>query len=246
MPLMNGNEFSTAFNKVGYNSFSCQVPMFLGKRYGNEQSDMQSEVISDENTYYDKWQFIWKLFAEKGYATSFNEDMPSFGLFHYLTKGFMEKPFDYYYHFFWIEVTKGISGQDWSCFGNTHRARITIDLTKRHVISMKDKLQFIYSTLSELPHDTDNEIERVDEDLVKFWTELHEHGYLNKTMVVFASDHGIRYGSLRKTAVGKVIFNHLRFFKLFSRFVRFSLFVYCRFHGRAVAILRPVVSPVVL
>lgn len=144
------------------------------------------------------------MFSAKGYATVFNEDMPKYGLFHYFAKGFMKKPFDYYYHHFWTLVTnKYVTGASVRCFGNTHRASITIDLVKRHMISLVDKLQFVYSTLSELPHDLDNQVEEVDGDMVQFWSHLYENEYLNKTFVIFASDHGIRHGNIRKTPVGK-------------------------------------------
>lgn len=181
--------------------------MFLGKRYGNDQDDMLTELHVDTGTYFDTWPFIWNLFAKKGYATSFSEDMPTFDLFHYFAKGFKNnKPFDYYYHYFWTKVLQNkVSGQSWYCFGNMHKAMLNIDLTKRQVMTVNDKLQFIFATISELPHDVDNAIEQADGELVKFWTELIEGNYLNKTAVIFASDHGIRLGDIRTTFIGTTV-----------------------------------------
>lgn len=177
--------------------------MFTGKRVTDEQEDMLKEIETTNETYFDDWPLIWKSFRNKGYITVFNSDMPRYSLFHYMLKGFKKKSFDYNYHQFWRVLTPSkVHSQSSYCFGNTHRAQITFDLFKRHVTTMSDKLQFIYNSLGELPHDVENQIEQADYALKDMWQELYTGGYLNKSVVFFLSDHGIRYGNIRKTITG--------------------------------------------
>lgn len=174
--------------------------MLLGKRVVDEQDDMLQEMNANNETYFDAWAIIWKMFAAKGYATVYNEDMPHFGLFHYMLKGFVKKPADFYYHLFWNAIT---AKRNDFCFYNNPIARIHLDITRRHMITMKDRLQFVYSILSQHAHDYENDIERVDEEMVSFWKQLYVGGYLNKTVIIFCSDHGIRFGKIRSSIVGK-------------------------------------------
>lgn len=194
--------FCLALNKVGDNSWPNIVAMFAGKRVDAEQEDMPPEIPGDFSTMqFDSLPMIWKLFSNKRYATVFNEDNPQVGTFHFERRGFAKQPVDYYHHIFWTAV-QAESNHDYVCFKNSLKAHMIMDLTKRQVIQMKDKLQFLLTITMELSHDNDNEVEMLDNDLKTFWQELYESGHLNKSAVIFASDHGIRHGWIRKTLVG--------------------------------------------
>lgn len=193
-----------AYNKIGDNSFPNLIAMLTGKRVYDEQEDMMKEIDYDYHKIkYDNFPLIWKMFAGKGYATVFNEDKPGWGLFHYLAKGFAQKPVDFYYHTFHMALANAYNKNHTNiCFGNVPRPQLVLDLTKRHMIVMKDKLQFVYSFSTELTHDYGNEVQRLDEPYFKFFKELHEGNYLNKTAIIFASDHGHRFSAVRGTIVG--------------------------------------------
>lgn len=179
------------------------MAMLLGKRVVNEQMDMMEEIESTNETYFDSWPIIWKSYSEKGYTTMFNEDMSDYGLFHYQLQGFAEKPTNYYYHQYWNSIIKNRKyNQTYYCFYNTPKAKIHLDLMERHLMSMSHVLQFIFSTLSEHAHNYENDVERIDEELNQFWKRLYEGGYLNKTVIIFASDHGIRFGKIRASITG--------------------------------------------
>lgn len=185
----------------------------IGKRVYDEQEGMMREVYANYNEIkYDSWPLIWKSFGAKGYATMFNEDKPHWGLFHYLARGFAKKPVDFYYHSFWwiLHLLEDKKHSDY-CFGNEPKPRILLDILKRHLVTMQDKLQFLYNFHAELSHDRMNEIERYDDDLRQFWKEMFEGGYLNKTVVIFASDHGHRFSSIRSTLVGTKSFSYIQY-----------------------------------
>lgn len=193
-----------ALNKVGDNSFPNFMAMLMGKRVTDEQEDMPREMTGDySKIQYDSWPIIWKLFSANGYATVFNEDNPQVGLFHFDAKGFAVKPVDYYHHTFWTAV-QAESNHDYICFLNELKAKMILDLTRRQIMTMRNKLQFMVTSTMELSHDQDNQVELLDEHLTNFWRYLHENGYLNRSAVIFASDHGIRHGWIRTTQIGTV------------------------------------------
>lgn len=74
---------------------------------------------------------------------------------------------------------------------------------------MNDRLQFVYTQYVECCHNQDNELEKLDARLMSFFTEMYV--YFNKTIIIFAADHGLRFGDIRKTAIGNI-------FGLFSYF----------------------------
>uniref|UniRef100_A0A914VUW6 Sulfatase N-terminal domain-containing protein n=2 Tax=Plectus sambesii TaxID=2011161 RepID=A0A914VUW6_9BILA len=195
------------YNKVADNSFPNVMPLLTGKRVFNQQNDMPAELLDDvAATHLDHWPFIWKDFAANGYSTVFTEDTPDMGMFRLGAKGFLNKPLDYYYHNFWVML----GWQDYPqfqptaplCAGNKPRVKIQLDLVKSHLTKYSGKRQFIYSYWTELSHDQDYEVEKGDVFFRNFFREMHEGGYLNKTAVLFLSDHGHRSSLLTTTLIG--------------------------------------------
>lgn len=178
---------------------------FTGKRMYSEE-DMSSERLGGsryKERKLDTWPFIWKIFSAKSYATVFNEDWPTYGIFHYMSKGFTKKMFDYDYHWFWLRLEQ-VNGNRSSknCFFNEPLPKISIDIARKHVITLKDSLQFIVNVVTETTQSSDNSVEKIDNYLLQFWKDVFEGDYLQNTFVIFASDHGLRQGNIRSTYVG--------------------------------------------
>lgn len=175
-----------------------------GKRVYDEQYGMMKEFEdSDYKSTFDSWPLIWKNFSEKGYATMYNEDQPQWGLFHYGSKGFTKQPVDYYHRLYWLALRRAADKNDTVyCFRNELKPQIMLDIMKRHLRTMNDTLQFMFNFYTELSHDYGSEVERYDDHLREFWLDMYENGYLNKTVVIFLSDHGHRFSAIRSTLVG--------------------------------------------
>lgn len=182
----------------------------MGKRLLKEQDDMPREFTKKElRQFSDKLPLIWKEFSDKGYATVFNEDRPDVGLFGVNTlNGFSKKPVDYFYTPFWEAVQddfkkRGLCHYTTFCFRNIPNGDLFVDITKRHVVALKDYLQFLYSFFVYYSHEGDGiMIENADLTYLKFWKELFEGGYFNKTVIMFMGDHGQRFSDMRNTLVG--------------------------------------------
>ena len=79
------------YHKVGENSFPNIIQMFTG----HQLSDYYNVTIRNE-VEFDNISLIFKEFEKRGYVTTFNEDMPSFGFFTYGKGGFKKQPTTYY------------------------------------------------------------------------------------------------------------------------------------------------------
>ena len=61
---------------------------------------------------------------------------------------------------------------------------------------------FLSSWLSNLSHDDENGIRKLDPGVAKFFETLNSEGHLENTLVFFISDHGYRYGTRRASISG--------------------------------------------
>lgn len=153
--------------------------------------------------------FIWKKFAEKGYATAYNEDRPDIGLFGFnYIPGFAKKDFDFLYLTYWRAVQNYFSSHGFSfhytpCFKNYPNVIKFIDIIERHVNKMNKFLQFSYNFFVYYSHEEKGtQIEWADDAYFKFFRRAFENGRLNKTVIIFMGDHGHRFSPIRKTLVG--------------------------------------------
>ena len=91
--LLNKQKFFElrGYNKVGANTYPNMIPFFTGQH--------SSEIGRNKNLskiHYDEWPIIWRKYSQKGFITSFLEEMSWCGLFHFFFRlGFLKKPTDY-------------------------------------------------------------------------------------------------------------------------------------------------------
>ena len=87
------------YNKVGQNTFPNMIPYLTGYK--------PEELVSIDKLreiFFDDWPLIWKKYSEKGFITTFLEEMPLYGLFHYELKGFKNEPTNYFLRPFHREI----------------------------------------------------------------------------------------------------------------------------------------------
>lgn len=206
------------FSKVGDNTRPNMVAALTGLRCQQEQENMKADINEDyEKINFDHWPLIWKFYSQKGYTTVFNEEKAKWGLFHYLSRGFKDKPVDFYYHTYWHAIDRQDDSDEKQenqtlfkshCFRGVSRVERLLDLAKRHIVTMNNILQFQYVFLTDLSHEYDgSEIERADDFLVDFFQKLYNPSktdLLNNTVILFMGDHGHRFTPIRKTLVGLI------------------------------------------
>ncbi|XP_075745390.1 uncharacterized protein LOC119176401 [Rhipicephalus microplus] len=188
------------YNKVGDNSFPNQVPLLTG-RSGEEAMSLCPEK------FFDNLEFIWDKYASLGYRTLFLEESPKYGLFNYLLKGFKDIPTDYYCRpmIFAIDNSrfKKFIGGGKGCVGSTVQTNMYLDYTTSLVSFLGNRSYFTYTWISDVTHDNFNSAGFADEPFLRAFQRLNASGVMDKSIVVFLSDHGMRYGPIRQTLIGK-------------------------------------------
>lgn len=196
---MNAIEFY-GYNKVGDNSFPNQVPLLTGK------SAEEAMALSPDK-YFDNQDFIWDKYAGLGYRTFFLEESPRYGLFNYLLKGFRAAPTDYYCRpmIFAIDNSrfKKFIGGGKGCVGSNVQTAMYLDYFTSLVTFLGNRSYFTYTWISDVTHDNLNSAGFADEPFLRTFQRLNKSGVMDKSLVVFLSDHGMRYGPIRQTLIGK-------------------------------------------
>ncbi|CAN7985595.1 unnamed protein product [Ixodes pacificus] len=188
------------FNKVGDNSFPNQLPLITGMNAAEAYN-----ACTDK--FFDNINLIWKMYAERGYRTMFLEESPFYGLFNYFLNGFHEPPADYYprplIQAMDDSPRKRYAFDDVRCLGPHMPFEMLLDYLSRFTIRMKGRPFFSYAWISETAHDSFNAVGYADAPFLKHFRTLNDSGVLNHTVVVFLSDHGLRFGDVRSTFIGK-------------------------------------------
>lgn len=188
------------YNKVGDNSFPNQVPLLTGSLEGEA-------MATSPDRFFDNQDLIWKRYSELGYRTLFMEESPRYGLFNYLNKGFRNVPTDYYTRpaIFAIDSSKAkrFVGQGQPCVGSRPQTAMYLDYTVSLLSVFGNRSYFTYTWISDVTHDDFNSAGYADIPFRKTFEALNYIGVMNSSLVVFLSDHGIRYGPERTTLMGK-------------------------------------------
>ncbi|KAG0413276.1 hypothetical protein HPB47_009580 [Ixodes persulcatus] len=184
------------YNKVGLNSFPNQTPLLTGL------SGPEAQNISVKK-FYDGLNFLWKEYRKKGYRTVFYEEQPKYGLYTYLANGLKYSPTDYYARHAIMAIDKSSLKKNGYCLGPSPPLDLYLDYMLK-LIDLFDKRPFFaYVWMSELAHDHLNMAGHSDAPFRDAIGKLHDRGVLNNTVLVFLSDHGLRFGSQRQTYIGR-------------------------------------------
>ncbi|GFU12034.1 uncharacterized protein NPIL_483021 [Nephila pilipes] len=189
------------YTKVGDNTFPNLVPMLTGhfvEHYWNE---------SLKNTmFFDDVDLIWKDYAERGYRTFFAEDSPYTGTFNFIKRGFYDPPTDYYFRPLALAMEfselKKNPVQSF-CFNSQIEPDIIYDYLKDFLRAMGTRPHFAFAMVSTMTHDVLNYAGWADEPTLHLLEDLSDMGALNNSFFVLFSDHGIRFGDIRLTYIGK-------------------------------------------
>ncbi|KAH6929877.1 hypothetical protein HPB50_006440 [Hyalomma asiaticum] len=183
------------YNKVGENSFPNQMPLLTGMSGPNVLS------IYHE-AYFDSLPHLWRAYKTRGYTTLFVEEMAYAGLFTFPDlKGFASPPADYYPRPFILALDTEVKHAPALCAGSRLKSGVFLDYV-RNVLSAVSK-SFAYVWISDIPHENHTSLSTLDDPLEGFLRDLTSVGLLERTALLFLSDHGVRYGSIRMTEAGR-------------------------------------------
>ncbi|KAG0414924.1 hypothetical protein HPB47_007911 [Ixodes persulcatus] len=153
----------------------------------------------------DKLDLIWNRYAERGYRTMFIEEQSTYGLFTHHLSGFRKSPADYYGRPL-IQALDSFNRTNVDgayCIGPRIQFEMLLDYVAQFMIEMKGRPFFSYTWICDISHDKLNRVGKADQPFFDFFQKLNNSGVLNQTVVVFLSDHGILFGDIRNTRIGK-------------------------------------------
>lgn len=188
------------FNKVADNTFLNVVPLLTGQYVG----ECWNETLRTKPL--DYLSLVWKDFSARGYRTLFGEDAPDISTFNYLKAGFQRQPTDYYLRPFTLATERSVMRRKSRshCFLSEPETKITLDWLADFLETFQTKPTFSYLFNSRLTHDYLNYAGYADTPYLDFFKRIHSSGVMNHSIVAFFSDHGIRFGKIRDTYVGKL------------------------------------------
>ncbi|GAB6018633.1 hypothetical protein CHUAL_000314 [Chamberlinius hualienensis] len=191
------------YNKIGDNTLPNVLAMLTGRTVDEEE-----HACLRGHT--DNCNFIWNNYSSIGYRTIYGEDAPWIATFNYLRQGFYHQPTDYYLRplllaaaveFFWYQQTN-IN----LCMGNSTQTSYSIHWLKQILTILDDKKltrpSFSVLWLTSLSHDYLNYVKYAEQPVAKFFHEGFRSGLFKNTVILFVSDHGLRWGDIRKTYIG--------------------------------------------
>ncbi|BFZ21868.1 hypothetical protein BsWGS_24906 [Bradybaena similaris] len=197
MNELNSFDF-TLHSQLGENTFPNFLPLFADLSF-NEVT----KWWTDDN-HMDSFNLIWSTFEKAGYRTMYAEDWPEVGAFHYLKKGF-RKSFARY-NTRPLTLAMSIEEDLWEydpyCAGNQLEMSFLLDYVSRFLDTFQGQALFAVAMLGKPTHDRPTDATMFDEHLSNFYQSLNQTGHLNNSLLVSFSDHGVRWGPLRKSANG--------------------------------------------
>ncbi|XP_019866858.2 uncharacterized protein LOC109595872 [Aethina tumida] len=193
------------YNKVGDNTFPNLIPVLTGQ--------FEEEIKKTcwlKNLHFDNCTYLWDLYKERGYVTSFGEDSTWMGLFNYQRRGFTNQPTDYAYGYYNRISEKKIGNSHnfnvFECIGSRDIYKDLLNYMTSVTLRMKmdETPYFAFYWGASLSHDYLNKPSIGDGDYLRYFRNLKDQGYLEDTVLIFMSDHGIRWGDIRQTYQGRM------------------------------------------
>jgi hypothetical protein len=191
----------TGYNKVSDNTFVNVVPMTMGKYLEDIPWDETMSQVP-----FDKYDFLWKQFSSNGYRTLYAEDKPDISIFDYLKAGFHKSPTDYFNRAFSLAIAEEtrVRNQNQNCVTDRLETDIMLDYLHQFSSVFQTSPHFAFVFLTGLTHDSLESAGAADSPYLNFFRRMKADGNLNNSVVVFFSDHGMRFGDIRQTYMGKL------------------------------------------
>lgn len=192
------------YNKVGDNTFPNLTPMLLGIK----DTDLQRTCWPNTRATFDGCPFIWKWFKDAGYYTALGEDSANLGTFNYLRIGFNGTPTDFYLHTFMHEAENHVGNNKrlntFLCMGDKYFYKVLLDYVESLASTLKSSKLFGFFWEVTMSHDFLNYPMLMDDSYEYFLKRLDDNKYLDDTILILLSDHGIRWGDIRMTKQGRL------------------------------------------
>lgn len=192
------------YNKVGDNTFPNLTPMLLGIK----DTDLKRTCWPHDSASFDNCPFIWEWFKQAGFYTALGEDTATLGTFNFAKYGFIKSPTDYYIRTFIHEAEVNVGNtkdfNSYICMGNKYFYKVLLDYIEDLTSTLRFSKLFGFFWEVSMSHDYLTYPMAMDDSYENFLERLDSNNYLDNTVLILLSDHGIRWGSIRLTKQGRL------------------------------------------
>lgn len=188
------------YNKMDDNTF----PNVMAILTGFNQTYAYNICNPKEVGKLDKCPLLWYDYRKFGYITGYAEDEGSINTFNYLKKGFQIPPTDYYFRPYVLateKMNKVVKDSMIYCTGPETAGERILNLARDFTLTFKDYPSFGFFWMNSFSHNKLNSPSGMDLKVRKILQEIVAGGADN-TIVIFLSDHGMRFGDFRLTDTG--------------------------------------------
>lgn len=189
------------YNKLGDNSLPNLAPLLTGK-------SMEQFKLCNKKEYFDSstCSFIWDEYKNAGYVTALGADSIA-GLLGSYEYKINKKPTDYYLQPFMFETRNLFHNKAYNfhlCVLNKFCYKILLNYIKGVTENVSDYKLFGMFWEESVTHEHINYPHIMDKDYSKLLRNLEDIGYLDDTILIFLSDHGMRWGEFVRTEQGRL------------------------------------------
>ncbi|XP_076266476.1 uncharacterized protein LOC143200082 isoform X14 [Rhynchophorus ferrugineus] len=189
------------YNKMDDNTFPNLMAILTGFNDSMVFKTCNPKAIGN----LDKCPMVWYKYRDLGYVTAYAEDSASMSTFNYIKKGFVKPPTDYYFrpYIMATEKLKKVSVHRlYYCTGPENAGERILNLADEFANTFKDYPNFGFFWMNSFSHNNLNTPSMMDNRLRKFLIDLEDDHIYNNSLVIFLSDHGMRFGDIRRTPTG--------------------------------------------
>lgn len=190
------------FIQIGDNTF----PNVMGILTGYNLSLVMDQCDPTVTGALDRCPFVWNDFRASGYVTAHGEDEMRLSTFNKMKKGFLSRPTDYCMRPYMLAAEKNLKLRRKKylvfCLGYKHSADHIYDYGMDFAAHYKNDASFGLFWTNTYSHSDVSDSSSMDLKMRDYLIDLGARGILNESMVVFFSDHGARFDSIRRLYTG--------------------------------------------
>ncbi|KAG5668616.1 hypothetical protein PVAND_016551 [Polypedilum vanderplanki] len=188
------------YNKIEDNTFPNLMAILAG--VDNSYSFKYCNITEIGGI--EKCKFLWNEFKDENYATAFAEDTTKFSTFNFMRmKGFSKQPTDHYFRPFGLAIEKYLDCENKRfpyCVGEKVYADYIYDYALDFVKEYKNYFGLFWT--NSFSHNFISTPSSYDLKMKNYLKMFQNENHLNNTFIIFISDHGIRFGEIRKLFTG--------------------------------------------
>ena len=190
------------YNKMGENTY----PNLMAILTGQDNTASYEKCKPTVPFGLDNCPMLWYNYRNANYITAYGEDLISLSTFNYRKVGFVEPPTDYYLRPYVLATEKLLKGK--KRFNSKYCTGPEISVERIFNYAVEFARTFVHSPYfgffwtNSVSHDDMNGLSSMDTRLRDMFANMENDHILDDTMVIFLSDHGMRWGGIRNTFVG--------------------------------------------